>query len=148
MNYSVPNTEGKTEWTARWKHVHRPQEFSTSGRILSSRILIPGSCMLESVLSECILFLFLNPLPKSRRTCPWNEIASKDYSEIHHFGQIYKRKAFSGQGLAHTSHFKLKWMYSAKWTVHYGNVDRPTPPVDAITTLHLLKINEVLDFYL
>lgn len=37
-------------------------------------------------------------------------------------------------------------MYHEKRMVHYGNVDRLTPPVDATTTLHLLKINEVPEF--
>lgn len=30
--------------------------------------------------------------------------------------------------------------------VHYGYTDRLKPPVDATTTLHLLKINEVPEF--
>lgn len=30
--------------------------------------------------------------------------------------------------------------------VHYGNTDRLKPPMDAATTLHLLKINEVSEF--
>lgn len=33
-----------------------------------------------------------------------------------------------------------------KVNVHHGNVDRLTLPVDATTTLHLLKINEVPEF--
>lgn len=34
-------------------------------------------------------------------------------------------------------------MSNEKWVVHYRNVDRLTPLVDATTILHLLKINEV-----
>lgn len=67
--------------------------------------------MLESVLKEYIL-LFLNPLPKTRHTGPRNETTSNGYLQISHFGQIYKRKAFSGQGLAHTSHFQLERRHS------------------------------------
>lgn len=37
-------------------------------------------------------------------------------------------------------------MYNEKLMAVYGNVDRLTPPIDATTTLHLLKINEVSEF--